>query len=83
MGGSGAPSAASAAGAAAAAAGEKVELRALVILSRHPVYELWRTMLHTIYARGESLLGPPGTTAALYHSPVGREAPAAPQATSR
>lgn len=52
----------------------KVILRALVLLSRHPVYELWRTMLHTIYSRGEAL-GPGGVP--LSRSPGTRRPPPA------
>ena len=35
--------------------GSRVVLRALVLLSTWPVHELWRTMLHTLYTRGEAL----------------------------
>jgi hypothetical protein len=51
----------------------KVVLRALVLLSRYPVYELWRTMLHTIYSRGEAL-GPGGVPLS---SPVASRPPPA------
>lgn len=36
--------------------GQAVVLRALVVLSKWPVQELWRTMLHTIFSRGDAPL---------------------------
>ena len=43
----------------ASAPHNRVVLRSLVMLSRWPVHDLWRTMLHTIYSRGEAI-GPTG-----------------------
>lgn len=55
----------------------RVVLRALVLLSKWPVHELWRTMLHTIYSRGETI-GPTGALCA----PPPEAAPASEAALS-